>query len=359
MVLLTPSNTVRAAINNTTSNATSITHHLQGLSDGISGNAMLALAVVTAVVSILAAAFLFTRRRRALLSNRRRHSEVSARVPALVSVQSFTAPTRAEDTVDLDTIKRPESSDIAALPAQQQLLWVASGSDTGLNRDHNEDAFLIDVETGILLVADGVGGGQAGEIASRLAAEFVAHYVKRHLQDMHLKDVLREAVVETNQCIYQKAQENPAWTGMGSTVVAALCSSHTLHVVHEGDSRAYLITRSAIQRITHDNTVVEELVEKGLLTPDEARLHPERHIVTKSLGTPQPFEPELNFVSWGAGDYLLLCSDGLTDMIDDFAIKAIVTDLEKTLEVKCESLIDTANQRGGVDNITVVLAYHS
>jgi protein phosphatase len=247
------------------------------------------------------------------------------------------------------------------MPAQQlqPLLWVASGSDTGLNRDHNEDALLVDIESGLLLVADGVGGSQAGEIASRLAAEFIALYVKQHLQDMHLQDVLREAVLNANGRIHDAATENPAWMGMGSTVVAALCSSDTLYVVHEGDSRAYLINSSAMQRITRDNTVVAELIEKGMLTPDEARVHPERHVVTKSLGTPQPFEPELSFVSWGAGDYLLLCSDGLTDMIDDFAIKAIITDPEKMLEAKCESLIEAANQRGGADNITVVLAYHS
>jgi protein phosphatase len=357
MVLLTPSDTVRAATNTTTSNATGIAYQLQGPTDGISGNAILVLVVVAAVAFILAVVFLFTQHRRALLSNQKRNSAALANVPALASAQSFTPPLRREDTVDLETVTRPESSDLAALAAP--LLWVASGSDTGLQRDHNEDALQVDVETGLLLVADGVGGSQAGEIASSLAAEFIGHYVKQHVQDMSPKDVLLEAVLDANRRIHERATENPEWTGMGSTIVAALCSSRTLYVVHEGDSRACLITSSAIQRITRDNTVVEELVEKGLLTPDEARLHPERHVVTKSLGTPQPFEPELNFVSWGAGDYLLLCSDGLTDMVDDFAIMAIVTDPEKTLKAKCESLIDAANQGGGVDNITVVLAYHS
>jgi PPM family protein phosphatase len=357
MVLLTPSDTVRAATNTTTGNAPGIAGQLQGLTDGISANPILVLVVVAAIAFIVTVLFLFTQQRRALLSNQRRDSAASASAPALANVQSFVPPLRAEDTVDLETVKRPESSDFEALAAP--LLWVASDSDMGLSRDHNEDALLVDVETGLLLVADGVGGSQAGEIASSLAAEFIGHYVKQHVQDMSPKDVLLEAVLDANRRIHERAAENPKWTGMGSTIVAALCSSRTLYVVHEGDSRAYLTTCSAIQRITRDNTVVEELIEKGLLTPDEARFHPERHVVTKSLGTPQPFEPELNFVSWGTGEYLLLCSDGLTDMVDDFAIKAIVTDPEKTLEAKCESLIDAANQRGGVDNITVVLAYHS
>ena len=124
-------------------------------------------------------------------------------------MQSFTPPVREEDTIDLEPAKSPEGSDPTIMPAQQHqpLVWVASGSDTGLNREHNEDTLLVDIEAGLLLVADGVGGSQAGEIASRLTAEFIAHYVKQHLTHRPLQDVLQEAVREANGRIYEGATE--------------------------------------------------------------------------------------------------------------------------------------------------------
>ena len=236
-------------------------------------------------------------------------------------------------------------------------MWVASKTDPGVTRDHNEDALLVDTGAGLLLVADGVGGNRAGEVASSLAAELIAQYINEHLKDEHIENLLRESVISANQGIRERAAKNPAWAGMGSTVVAALCSSDLLYVVHVGDSRAYLINNSVMHQITRDHTIVEELIELGQLTQEEALIHPERHVITKSLGSKRPLEPELDFVSWKAGNYLLLCSDGLTDMVDDVAINAIVVDADITLEQKCLSLVQAANQHGGEDNITVVLAY--
>ncbi|MGZ4847218.1 MAG: Stp1/IreP family PP2C-type Ser/Thr phosphatase [Halobacteriota archaeon] len=345
-----------------TSNVTNVTHVMQNpalppygfLSNSNILYPLLALVVVFCVVASIVSAR--ARAKRAPPPDRRRD------VATVSSVQSFVPLAGARDTV---AVQRPdiqsgraERAETLLYTQDRPLVWAASATDLGLTRDHNEDAYLVDPTVGLLLVADGVGGGQAGEVASSIAVEVIGRHVKEHVADDGIENVLREAVIGADQAIRERATENVALTGMGSTVVAALCGSDTLYIVHAGDSRAYLINGHATKQITHDDSIVAQLVARGELTQDEARVHPERHVITKSLGGQRPVTPELDFVPWKTGDYVLLCSDGLTDMIDDTAINAIVTDADTTVEGKCQRLVRAANQQGGRDNITVVLAYH-
>lgn len=350
------SSTKRAA----TSTVTKAILAVQNPVGPISRNALLlVIGLVVAAVAIIVIVFLLTRRRRALRRSKRREliASVSAPPTASVSAQFFVPAVRAIAEPESPRSERLDGAHKLPYAPDQPLVWVASKTDPGVTRDHNEDALLVDTGAGLLLVADGVGGNRAGEVASSLAAELIAQYINEHLKDEHIENLLRESVISANQGIRERAAKNPAWAGMGSTVVAALCSSDLLYVVHVGDSRAYLINNSVMHQITRDHTIVEELIELGQLTQEEALIHPERHVITKSLGSKRPLEPELDFVSWKAGNYLLLCSDGLTDMVDDVAINAIVVDADITLEQKCLSLVQAANQHGGEDNITVVLAY--
>jgi protein phosphatase len=346
---------------NATRNVTNVSIPLQNPFGPV--NAFLFTGLLVAAVAIGVIVVLVTRHRREPRHTERRDltALLSTQPTALMSAQSFTPLVTSKGIAELERPRvRPERLEGARVPpsiADKPLVWVASKTDPGVTRDHNEDAFLVDTAAGLLLVADGVGGNRAGEVASSFAVELIAHYIDGHINDKPIENVLREAVTNANQEIYQRAAENPAWTGMGSTVVAALCGSDALYVVHAGDSRAYLVHMGAMQQITRDHTVVAELVENGQLTQEEAFVHPERHVITKSLGIQRPLQPELDFVPWGRGDYLLLCSDGLTDMVDDAAINAIVTRADIPLELKCQNLVNAANQQGGADNITVVLAY--
>ena len=336
------------------SNATQIVTMLLGVFSSSAGFRLAGLVAATVVVIVVG--YLIARRRRAL------PSDPESDLTVLSDAQSFTPPMRVKGAAGWDSSRMRLGSDVMAMRThgqKQPLLWVASDSDTGLNRDHNEDALLIDIKIGLLMVADGIGGSQAGEVASSLATKVIAQYVEEHFWNEQIQDVLYKAVINANQRIYERAAENPTLTGMGTTIVAALCTSDTLYIVHLGDSRAYFINHSSIRQITNDHTIVAALILKGQLTKEEALVHPKRHVITKWLGSQEALKPELNIVAWDRGDYLLLCTDGLTDMVDDPTIKAIVIDAEKSLNTKCQNLIAAANERGGLDNITVVLACHS
>ena len=361
-MLVAPSSATSSASRAATCNVAKVMPALQNPVGPISGSTFfLVIGLVVAAVAIIVIVFLLAQRRRALRRSERREltAAVSAPPTAAVSAQFFVPAVRAiaEPQSPRTRSERLEGAHKLPYASGQPLVWVASKTDPGVTRDHNEDALLVDTATGLLLVADGVGGNRAGDVASSLAAELIAQHISEHLKDENFENLLRESVIIANQGIRERAAKNPAWAGMGSTVVAAICSSDLLYVVHVGDSRAYLINNSVMHQITRDHTVVEELIEHGQLTQEEALIHPDRHVITKSLGSKRPLEPELDFVSWKAGNYLLLCSDGLTDMVDDVAINAMVVDADMTLEQKCLSLVQAANQHGGKDNITVVLAY--
>ncbi|HXE44168.1 MAG TPA: Stp1/IreP family PP2C-type Ser/Thr phosphatase [Conexibacter sp.] len=222
-------------------------------------------------------------------------------------------------------------------------------SDTGRQRRANEDSFY--VRAPLFVVADGMGGAQAGEVASRLAAEtFAAGLPDAGTPEQRLEERVRAA----NRRIHEVSQEDRALNGMGTTITAAYLDGDELSLAHVGDSRAYLLRDGELSRLTRDHTLVEELVRRGELTEQEAAEHPQRSIITRALGPEPDIDIDLHTHRVHAGDVLLLCSDGLTGMIGEDDVEEILTNAP-TLADAGRQLVHAANEAGGRDNITVVL----
>jgi serine/threonine protein phosphatase PrpC len=222
-------------------------------------------------------------------------------------------------------------------------------SDTGRQRRANEDSFF--VRAPLFVVADGMGGAQAGEVASRLAAEtFAAGLPDDGTSEQRLEVRVRAA----NQRIHEVSQEDSALNGMGTTLTAAYLDGDELALAHVGDSRAYLLRDGELTRLTRDHTLVEELVRRGELTEQEAAEHPQRSIITRALGPEPDIDVDLHTHRVLAGDVLLLCSDGLTGMIGEDEVRQIVSSAA-SLRDAGRALVDAATEAGGRDNITVVL----
>jgi serine/threonine protein phosphatase PrpC len=222
-------------------------------------------------------------------------------------------------------------------------------SDTGRQRRANEDSFF--VRAPLFVVADGMGGAQAGEVASRLAAETFA----RGLPDDGTSEQRLEARVrEANRRIHELSQEDRALNGMGTTITAAHLDGDELALAHVGDSRAYLLRDGELTRLTRDHTLVEELVRRGELTEAEAAEHPQRSIITRALGPEPDIDIDIHTHRVRDGDVLLLCSDGLTGMISEDEVAEILNGAASLGEAG-RALVHAANEAGGRDNITVVL----
>ncbi|MEW6137605.1 MAG: Stp1/IreP family PP2C-type Ser/Thr phosphatase [Thermodesulfobacteriota bacterium] len=235
---------------------------------------------------------------------------------------------------------------------------VEFGTDRGLVRKSNEDSLLVDEELGLFIVADGMGGHNAGEIASSLAVKEAAQVVRKELATgTEASDALLKALLAAHRKVYESSLQNPQWEGMGTTIVMALCRGEETTIYHVGDSRAYLIGPDRTIRLTTDHTMVQDWIDLGLITPEEARTHDARHGLTMALGVEEYFEPALTRVSWKKEEILLLCTDGLTDMVQDEEIFATVRMSSSTKEA-CSRLIELAKSRGGPDNITVMLVSH-
>jgi PPM family protein phosphatase len=237
----------------------------------------------------------------------------------------------------------------------------------GRQRQHNEDSFLVENDARLYLVADGMGGHAAGEIASRIAvdsiSEFVLHTKEEegtwpHAYDEHYKRLtnrLMAAVRIANTRVLEAMRKDARLRGMGTTVVACLADEETMSVAHVGDSRVYLIRDNQLSRVTNDHSWVFEQVQAGMLTEAEAEKHPLRNVITRALGGALQVSPDASEIEMKHGDVFLLCSDGLTGMVPEDEILRLVTKNESNLEQACQELIDTANERGGIDNITAVL----
>jgi serine/threonine protein phosphatase PrpC len=237
----------------------------------------------------------------------------------------------------------------------------------GRQRQHNEDAFLVEDDAKLFLVADGMGGHAAGEIASRIAVdsinEFIVHTKEDdgtwpHAYDEHFSrstNRLMAALRMANNRVLEAMRKDARLRGMGTTVVACMVDEGTISVAHVGDSRAYLIRGGKLSRITNDHSWVFEQVQAGMLTEAEAEKHPLRNVITRALGGALQVVPDASEVEAQAGDVLLLCSDGLTGMVPESEILRLVSASERDLEGACRQLIDAANERGGLDNITAVL----
>ncbi len=245
-------------------------------------------------------------------------------------------------------------------------------SDTGKKRRENQDSFITEqlYDNAVLcLVCDGMGGANGGSIASSLAChEFVKH-VKKKLSDIKQQEqirfddrdpetekLLKRAVTLTNTAVFKKALKEKELVGMGTTLVSALVLENKLYITNVGDSRLYLLNQDEIKRLTRDHSYVQTLVDLGQLTPEEAEKNPHKNIITKAIGTQKKVEPDLFFKDLSDGDveYILMCSDGLTNFIEEAEIHSIIKESE-SLEIACNTLIDKANENGGGDNITAVL----
>ena len=237
----------------------------------------------------------------------------------------------------------------------------------GRQRQHNEDAFLVEDDALLFLVADGMGGHAAGEIASRIAVDSISEFILHtkeddgtwpHAYDEHYKrstNRLMAAVRMANTRVLEAMRKDARLRGMGTTVVACMADDTTVSVAHVGDSRAYMIRDGQLSRITNDHSWVFEQVQAGMLTEAEAEKHPLRNVITRALGGALQVTPDASEVESKPGDVFLLCSDGLTGMVPESEILKIVTANDSDLEKACRELIDAANERGGLDNVTAVL----
>ncbi len=225
----------------------------------------------------------------------------------------------------------------------------AFGSDTGRQRNANEDSFF--VRAPVFVVADGMGGAQAGEVASKAAADAF----ERDLLDAPPERALKETIEAANLEIHEHARADPSLAGMGTTITAAIVdpASEEVGIGHVGDSRAYRLRGGKLERLTRDHSLVEEMRRKGQLTDAQAEDHPQRSIITRALGPEPEVEVDVQTVPAQPGDVFLLCSDGLTTMLDDERIAGILGSAS-SLDSAVRALIDEANRAGGRDNITAL-----
>jgi len=241
-------------------------------------------------------------------------------------------------------------------------------SDKGLSRKHNEDSFYADKDLGLFVVADGMGGHSAGDVASSMAVEALSGYIRKSCaggdpligrSDSGPSDAsnrLVSGIRLANQVVCEAAKNNPSWKGMGTTIVAALVDGNRVSVAHAGDSRAYLVRSATISQLTDDHSVVAERIRKGLMSREEAEGSGIRNLITRALGNDEALEVDVTEIDIMDGDRLLLCSDGLSTMVADDEVLLIMAN-DNAPESACRRLVAAANNHGGKDNITVVAAF--
>lgn len=227
-------------------------------------------------------------------------------------------------------------------------------TDKGLVRKENEDAFCIEKDLGLLAIADGMGGHASGEVASKMAIEILWESFKKGEEP--LPERLNSGVKLANRTIYEAAHSQPQLSGMGTTLTAVLLNGDRLAIAHVGDSRAYLIRGGVIEQITDDHTVVSEQVVRGMMTREEAARSDMRNILSRALGIGPEVKVDLEELTVSENDKLVLCSDGLSELVSDDEILLEVQSSHRP-DMVCDELINLANQRGGGDNITVIVAH--
>lgn len=241
-------------------------------------------------------------------------------------------------------------------------------TDVGQVRDNNEDAVGEDTDLGLLVLADGMGGYKAGEIASGITVATVLETVRQHWKDLEHDEsdettevssigmLLQEAVETAHTTVYQVSRSQPQCEGMGTTAVVALLFNNTISIAYVGDSRLYRLRSEKIEQITTDHSLVEELIAKGYYSREEAKQSINKNIVTRALGIEAEVDVDVLEEPVEVGDLFLLCSDGLTDLIDDDTIRLTLMNFADNLDLAAKKLIALANEQGGKDNISVVLA---
>jgi serine/threonine protein phosphatase PrpC len=244
----------------------------------------------------------------------------------------------------------------------------AAVTDVGRKRKGNEDSLFANANDGLFIVADGMGGHAAGEVASRVAVEAINEFVCLTSRDNEITwpfglddtisydgNRLKTAVRYANEKVLDAMRQQAEYEGMATTVVAALITNHRVNLAHVGDSRIYLARDGALHQLTSDHSWVNEQIQNGIISPDQARTHPLRNVVTRALGGKSDIEVDIQDFEAREADVLLLCSDGLTTMLPDEEIARCVEEAASDVERAAHDLVAAANERGGEDNITVLL----
>ncbi len=248
-----------------------------------------------------------------------------------------------------------------------EALEIFSQTDPGMVRSHNEDSVACEPGCGLAVLADGMGGYNAGEVASGIAVSVVATEVSHRLLNASPVDVtvkggeelgvvlLRENIQKANASIFHAAQSQPQYAGMGTTIVAALFYDNRVAVGHVGDSRMYRLRDEVLETITHDHSLLQEQLDSGMISLEDARLSKNKNLVTRAVGIDAHVDAEIHVHDVQVGDIYLLCSDGLNDMVEDDDIQATLLGLQSNLPLASSQLIQMANDNGGRDNISVIL----
>jgi len=229
-------------------------------------------------------------------------------------------------------------------------------SNQGMVRSSNEDSFAADPVKRLFLVADGMGGHAAGEVASQIAAATMTEVVGPvNDSGEEFEEVLRAAAEAANSRIYETQREKPELAGMGSTLTALTFRDNLYYIAQVGDSRAYLLREGQLEQLTRDHSLVWHLFESGILRKEELSSHPQKNLITRSIGPHAQIEVDIERGDARPGDVYLLCSDGLTDVLSDDDICEILSGVKKSPQEICDLLVDRANQNGGPDNVTAVV----
>jgi protein phosphatase len=248
-----------------------------------------------------------------------------------------------------------------------QALEITSATDPGMVRSHNEDSVAADPANGLVVLADGMGGYNAGEVASGMATTVIVTEMQQALARARPYELdpktnqplasrlVREQVLKANTSIYQAAQSQPQYAGMGTTLVVGLFYDNRLLVAHLGDSRLYLLRDGKFSQVTRDHSLLQEQIDSGLITLEQAKHAQHKNLVTRALGIDPSVEPEIREYPTKPGDIYLLCSDGLNDMVEDEDIGMAVETLGANLPLAAQQLVQMANDNGGRDNVSVIL----
>ncbi len=246
-------------------------------------------------------------------------------------------------------------------------LEIATATDSGMVRTHNEDSITVDAASGFVVLADGMGGYNAGEVASGIATAMLGTSLKQILdgaepgriepesgETLAVK-ILKEQIAGANTSIYQAAKSQPQYAGMGTTLVVGLFYDNYLSVAHIGDSRLYRLRQDEFKQITRDHSLLQEQIDSGMITEEMAMLSQNKNLVTRALGIDPEVEPEIHTYVVEAGDVYLLCSDGLSDMVEDDEIHLTLSSLQANVQLASQQLVQMANDNGGRDNVSVIL----
>ncbi|HEV2611116.1 MAG TPA: Stp1/IreP family PP2C-type Ser/Thr phosphatase [Noviherbaspirillum sp.] len=249
-------------------------------------------------------------------------------------------------------------------------LEFAAQTHTGMVRPHNEDAVAVSAAYNFAILADGMGGYNAGEVASGMATSLLKELLETGLQKIQqspsdllhsrskqIQHLMQEAILQTNAAILDAARNDSQCQGMGTTLVAALFDRDTVTIAHIGDSRAYRLRRGELVQLTRDHSLLQEQIDAGMIAPDLARFSLNKNLITRAVGVDYELEVEMHEHQTEQGDLYLLCSDGLSDLLELDEIRNLLQETNVSLEKTCDTLIEKANYYGGRDNISVVIAH--